>query len=514
MRYFHSPCTDLRVPKPTKAELDGKTRILELEFTPISGATSYTVILVSDHEVWQVFHITPDTRFIAEITCFTCTVAVRAVNAHGHSAFSDLFPISSTVSPVIKTCAKYGPFIYPEMETEADDLSPLYEAFLFENNHALASRRWYGYHGRIENSACVMCTLYVRKWHLGQPSTFSQGCRVRAESNDLSHPYFKVDPHPTGFVLEWQSKQPITIIYWNNLSAKQKVTITSSEQAGNKVYLTDLDSCTPYTFEGFFSDGLLQKPWQRIIVVTEPEKPDVKQFTAVSPTKTIIEAQVLTKGYCPLTYNFRGGEIVRGEMRQFIGTPWEIVVSQDTGAVIKRVEHGYSVSVYYEIHNDSGCADRHIIITPTVNGRNIRTAESQRREIAFDNILVCKNNICTYETDAAEESGHDAQHSETIHNQDEPRRGGNFCDWKASGQGFPGKTDRNKHWVRAVVCGQEDRCRLNPEESDMYESEKNQSVLGYEWMCGPGYPGEEISKIVTTVPYQSTHISDSLQIEA
>ncbi|VDP94641.1 unnamed protein product [Echinostoma caproni] len=180
------------------------------------------------------------------------------------------------------------------METEADDLSPLYEAFLFENNHALASRRWYGYHGRIENSACVMCTLYVRKWHLGQPSTFSQGCRVRAES-----------------------------------------------------------------------------------------KPDVKQFTAISLTKTIIEADVLTKGYCPLTYKIRGGQMVRSEMRQFIGTSWEIVVSQDTGAVINRVEKGYSVSVYYEIHNDPGCADRHIILTPTVNGHNMRTTESRRREVAF-----------------------------------------------------------------------------------------------------------------------------------
>ncbi|VDP50108.1 unnamed protein product [Echinostoma caproni] len=94
MRCLHSPCTDLGVPKPTKAELDGKTGILELEFTLISGATSYTVILVSGYEVWQVFHITPYTRFIAEITCSTCAVAVRAVNAHDKGAFSDLLPIS------------------------------------------------------------------------------------------------------------------------------------------------------------------------------------------------------------------------------------------------------------------------------------------------------------------------------------------------------------------------------------------------------------------------------------
>ncbi|VDP81201.1 unnamed protein product [Echinostoma caproni] len=227
----------LHVPRISKAILHGKTRTLDLEFTPISRATSYTVILFDGQEVRQIFHVTSNTPSVGGVSCSTCAVAVRAVNTQGKGAFSDRLRITCSKQPTIIKSTKYGPFVYIVIKKERPALSPSYEAFLFENDRVSARGKWYGYYGRIEVSSCDNCVLYVRELLSdGTYSAFSTENRVTVPANHLSDPYFKVDPHPSGFVLEWKSSQQITIIYTNDLTLEKTISAASNEEKENKLY--------------------------------------------------------------------------------------------------------------------------------------------------------------------------------------------------------------------------------------------------------------------------------------
>ncbi|TPP57370.1 hypothetical protein FGIG_04070 [Fasciola gigantica] len=308
-----------------------------------------------------------------------------------------LLPLSdSTNSPIILKCNKYGPVVHVVIkQIDQRKFTPMFEGLIVKRTVVVSRASWYGYYGRIKGFGCQGCSLYIREILPDGYSAFSARTAIEL-SGSSRETYFTVEAINTGFRLRWQSETAIVISYTNMLT-KRTAMIPSEKQDLVEHTLTELDSCTPYKFVGLFANSQDSEPWQTITITTDQERsdhtfvfllfnlePNITLFKAVSPTKTVLMAEWVTAGHCPLVYLINGIQYDAPIPRRFFGSPLLVTVTKEMGAILEPMKNGnYKVEMSYEIYNDPGCDKRFICLVPSVDGSQIKAATTAVRRIGF-----------------------------------------------------------------------------------------------------------------------------------
>ncbi|TPP61647.1 hypothetical protein FGIG_10548 [Fasciola gigantica] len=129
--------------------------------------------------------------------------------------------------------------------------------------------------------------------------------------------------------------------------------------------------------------------------------PIITRFAATSPSRTVLDAEFITSGHCPLLFTINGHERFQGKIRQHFGSPLLIKATEKTGAFIEPKESGlYKVTIHYEIYNDPGCGGRAMALIPVADRDQIKISKAVNRNIDFEGLELRRSVLAEFVVDS------------------------------------------------------------------------------------------------------------------